>query len=79
MSSTTAQNDEISLLTFQREMNGYTMATFYQDAMAALSVALLTVPQAMAYAMLAGLPLMTGIFAAIYSSVLATLFGSSRH
>lgn len=74
-----SHGDEISLLTFQREMNGYTLSTFYQDAMAALSVALLTVPQAMAYALLAGLPLMTGIFAAVYSSILATLFGSSRH
>ena len=74
-----AQNDEISLLTFPREMAGYNSSMLYKDTMAALSVALLTVPQAMAYSLLAGLPLMTGIFAAVYSSVIATLFGSSRH
>lgn len=55
------------------------METFRQDALAAISVALLTVPQSMAYALLAGLPLTSGLFAAIYSSILASLFGSSRH
>ena len=74
-----AQSDEISLLAFPRELAGYSTAMLYKDFMAALSVALLTVPQAMAYSLLAGLPLMTGIFAAIYSSIIATLFGSSRH
>ncbi len=76
---TYSQNDEVSLFTFPKELQGYTSHTFYQDCIAAISVALLTVPQAMAYSLLAGLPLMTGIFAAIYSSIIATLFGSSRH
>lgn len=74
-----AHADDISLLTFKKELSGYTWDIFRQDTIAAISVALLTVPQAMAYALLAGLPLTAGLFAAIYSSILASLFGSSRH
>lgn len=74
-----AYNDDISLLSFKKELHGYTWETFRQDSIAAFSVALLAVPQAMAYALLAGLPLTAGIFAAIYSSILASMFGSSRH
>lgn len=72
-------SDEISLLSFKKDLAGYSFDIFRQDAMAALSVALLTVPQAMAYALLAGLPLTCGLFAAIYSSIIAAIFGSSRH
>src|SRR5262249_33875454 len=50
-----------------------------QDLLAALSVALLTIPQALGYALLAGLPLSCGIFAAVFSSFIASSFGSSRH
>lgn len=72
-------SDDISLLSFKRELEGYSWELFRHDATAALSVALLTVPQAMAYALLAGLPLTTGLFAAIYSALMAAVFGSSRH
>ncbi|MBA3815875.1 MAG: SulP family inorganic anion transporter [Parachlamydiaceae bacterium] len=72
-------SDELSLLSFKKDLTGYSFDIFRQDAMAALSVALMTVPQAMAYAMLAGLPLTCGLFAAIYSSIIAAIFGSSRH
>jgi SulP family sulfate permease len=72
-------SDDISLLSFKKELTGYSWDIFRQDSMAAFSVALLTVPQAMAYALLAGLPLKCGLLAAIYSSIVAALFGSSRH
>lgn len=71
--------DDISLLSFKKDLTGYSLDLFRQDAAAAISVALLTVPQAMAYALLAGLPLTCGLFAAIYSSMIAAIFGSSRH
>jgi len=71
--------DDISLLSFQKELKGYSWEGFRQDLSAAVAVALLAVPQAMAYALLAGLPLTAGLFAAIYSSIIASLFGSSRH
>jgi len=75
----TRHSDDISLTGFAKELKGYSLSAFRQDALAALSVALLTVPQAMAYAMLAGLPLSAGLFAAVYSAMATALFGSSRH
>lgn len=73
------QSDEISINSFTNELRGYNLNTLRSDAFAAVSVALLTVPQAMAYALLAGLPISCGIFAAIYSSLVAAIFGSSKH
>lgn len=72
-------SDEISLSPLRKEIFNYSWATFRKDACSGISVALITVPQAMAYALLAGLPLTCGLFAAIYSSIIAALFGSSRH
>lgn len=79
MHNTHSSADDISLFSFKKEMEGYSWNSFRLDLSAAVSVALLTVPQAMAYALLAGLPLTAGLFAAIYSSIIACLFGSSRH
>lgn len=79
MHNTHPHADDISLLSFKKELQGYSREIFKQDFSAAISVALLTVPQAMAYALLAGLPLKAGLFAAIYSSIIAAFFGSSRH
>jgi len=73
------QTDEISLFPLKKDLQGYTRESFRSDALAAISVACLTVPQAMAYALLAGLPISCGIFAAIYSALIATMFGSCRH
>lgn len=71
--------DDISLIPFKKDFEGYRWLTFRQDLMAGLSVALLTLPQAVGYSLLAGLPLFCGLFAAIYSSLIAALFGSSKH
>lgn len=71
--------DEISLSSLLRDTSGYSWQKLGRDAWAGLSVALLTIPQSMAYALLAGLPLSCGLFAAIYSSLIAALFGSSRY
>jgi sulfate permease, SulP family len=76
--NTNHTSDEISLAAFKREVLGYSWETFRSDAFAALTVALLTLPQAMAAALLAGLPLSCGLFAAIYSAILASLLGSSN-
>lgn len=71
-------SDDISFSALKRDVFGYSWETFRCDSLAALTVALLTLPQAMAAALLAGLPLSSGLFAAIYSSILATMLGSSR-
>lgn len=47
------------------------------DALAGLTVAVFAVPQAMAYAALAGLPPVNGLYAAIAMSIVAALWGSS--
>ncbi len=47
------------------------------DALAGLTVAVFAVPQAMAYAVLAGLPPVNGLYAAIAMSIVAALWGSS--
>lgn len=48
------------------------------DAIAGLTVALVLIPQSMAYAQLAGLPAYYGLYAAFLPPMVAALFGSSR-
>jgi SulP family sulfate permease len=79
MSIVHTSHDDISLLAFKKDLQGYGWDSVRQDVRAGLSVALLTLPQAVGYSLLAGLPLFCGLFAAIYSSILASFFGSSRH
>jgi SulP family sulfate permease len=52
-------------------------ATIKADAMAGLTVALVLIPQSMAYAQLAGLPAYYGLYAAFLPPMVAALFGSS--
>lgn len=73
------QYDDISFTPLKEDATSYSRKAFRSDLIAALTVALLTVPQAMAYSLLAGLPLTCGLFAAIFSSIAAAAFGSSRH
>jgi SulP family sulfate permease len=50
-----------------------------RDAVAGLTVATVAVPQAMAYAMLAGVSPVYGLYTAVVVTALASLFGSSPH
>lgn len=72
-------NEDISLAPLKKDLASYSWSFFRQDLMAGLSVAFLTVPQAMACSLLAGVPLSCGLFAAIFSSIIAAIFGSSSH
>ena len=56
----------------------YNKATFTQDAVAGVIVAILLIPQGMAYAILAGLPPEYGLYASIAPLFIYALFGSSR-
>jgi SulP family sulfate permease len=56
----------------------YNRTAFRVDALAGLTVALVLIPQSMAYAQLAGLPTYYGLYAAFLPPMLAALFGSSR-
>lgn len=57
----------------------YRRGLFFSDLKAAVTVTALTIPQAMAYAMVAGLPPQYGLYAAIVGGFFAALFGSSNH
>ncbi len=56
----------------------YTPRHLKRDAFAGLAVALVLIPQSMAYAQLAGLPSYYGLYAAFLPPAVASLFGSSR-
>lgn len=72
------QQDDISFQSLQEDVEGYSWEAFRADLHAGLTVALVTVPQAMAFALVAGLPMSCGLLAAIFSSILASIFGSCR-
>lgn len=55
----------------------YSLAMLRQDATAALIVSLLLIPQSLAYALLAGLPLQAGLYASILPAMAYALFGTS--
>ncbi|WP_133127622.1 SulP family inorganic anion transporter [Legionella nagasakiensis] len=52
--------------------------TLRADLIAGFTVAMLLIPQSMAYAHLAGLPVYMGLYAAFLPPIIAALFGSSR-
>ena len=56
----------------------YNKSTLHADAMAAVIVTIMLIPQSLAYAMLAGLPPATGLYASILPLLAYALFGSSR-
>jgi SulP family sulfate permease len=57
---------------------GYDSGKFKTDLLAGITVALVLIPQSMAYAQLAGLPAYYGLYAAFLPPMVASLFGSSR-
>jgi len=57
---------------------GYRSDTLKIDVLAGLTVALVLIPQSMAYAELAGLPPYYGLYASFLPPMVAALFGSSR-
>jgi SulP family sulfate permease len=55
----------------------YDRGTFRRDLLAGLTVAVMLVPQSMAYAALAGMPPVTGLYAAVVPLVVYALLGTS--
>ena len=62
-------------LDWLKELNG---ATLRIDFISGLTVALILIPQSMAYAQLAGMPVHYGLYASLLPPMVAALFGSSR-
>ncbi|NND64525.1 MAG: sulfate permease [Gammaproteobacteria bacterium] len=60
-------------------LRSYERHKFFGDSLAGLIVAIMLVPQAMAYALLAGLPPQVGLYASIVPIFIYSLFGSSRY
>ncbi len=56
----------------------YTTATLRRDATAGLTVGAMLIPQAMAYAVIAGMPPIYGLYAGLVPLLTYPLFGSSR-
>ena len=64
-------------LTF-RQWPRLTVPLARNEALAGLTVALVMIPQAVAYAGLAGMPLVTGLYTCLIPALLAVLFGSAN-
>ena len=65
-------------LPFLKWYEGYNLNSFRDDLIAGITVALVLIPQSMAYAQLAGLPAYYGLYAAFLPPMIASLFGSSN-
>ena len=59
-------------------LKDYSVEKLKIDALSGLTVALVLIPQSMAYAQLAGMPSYYGLYASFLPPVIASLFGSSR-
>jgi len=68
----------LKLFPFIAWFKNYSFNDFRIDAISGLTVALVLIPQSMAYAQLAGLPAYYGLYASFLPPMIASLFGSSR-
>ncbi len=66
------------VLPFLGWFKGYGPSHLRVDLISGITVALVLIPQSMAYAQLAGLPVYYGLYASFLPPMLAALFGSSR-
>ena len=60
-------------------LSGYSGDVFRRDLVAAATVAAIAIPQAMAYALIAGVDPRFGLYSAIVVTIVASIFGSSSH
>ena len=60
-------------------MPTYNRIMFMQDAIAGFTLFVMLVPQGMAYAMLAGLPPVYGLYVSTIPVIIYSLFSSSKH
>ena len=67
------------MIPLKKHLVGYNSNTFLQDAVAGLVVGMVTIPQAIAYALLAGVPAQAGLYACLLPMILYALLGSSKH
>jgi len=63
---------------FLQWLSNYTSANLSKDLVAGLTVGIILIPQGMAYAMIAGLPPVYGLYASIFPLLIYVLLGTSR-
>jgi len=61
------------------DLKGYGRPELSADLLAAMTLIFMAVPQGVAYALIAGLPPATGLYAATIPTIVGSLFRSSRH
>ena len=67
------------LFPITKDLLTYNKSTLYSDLIAGLSIAVIVIPQGLAYAMIAGLPPIYGLYAALVPQFIHGIMGSSRH
>ncbi|MES2997471.1 MAG: SulP family inorganic anion transporter [Verrucomicrobiota bacterium] len=72
-------NEPLDPLPIRHTMRGISLGTLRADSWAGLNVTMLAVPQAIAFAAIAGVPIVDGILCAIVAAVVGAVFASSRH
>lgn len=75
----TVPSNALDHFPIRRQLRGYKFADLRADLRAGASVALLDLPQGIAYAAVAGLPLQFGPTCSATAGVIGSLFGSSRY
>ncbi len=74
-----AATNPLRLFPMRDSLRGYSSGDARSDLRSALNVALLAVPQGMAYAAIAELPILYGIICSAIAAIIAPFFASSRH
>ena len=67
-----------TFLPLVEQLKGYNKNVFRQDLLAGLTVCIMLVPQGMAYALLAGMPPIYGLYGALVPMLIYGLLGTSR-
>ena len=67
------------LFPITKDLLTYNRSTLYSDLIAGLSIAVIVIPQGLAYAMIAGLPPIYGLYAALVPQFIHGIMGTSRH
>lgn len=71
--------DELSVEPLFKDAQGYSFAKMRRDLVAAVSVALLSIPQALAYSIVVGVPPMAAVISMVLGTAIAALLSSSSH
>lgn len=74
-----AASNPLRLFPFPENIKGYSKLDGKADLGASFNIALLAIPQGMAYAAIAELPILYGIICSAIAGIVAPLFASSRH